>query len=293
MPKAESAGYDWDAEGYSKASLNQLRMGLELLSKLALRGDERVLDIGCGDGKLTAEMAARLPSGSVLGIDSCGEMIAFARRKYPPETNPGLSWQVMDVRLLDLGPEFDIIFSNAALHWVIDHREVLKRLEKALKPGGRLLLQMGGRGNVTAMGVAMARVMGSAQWVSCFKGFSFPYGFYGPEEYAGWLREARLLPVRLEILHKDMSFGTEAALAGWIRTTWMPFTSRVPEPAREDFISQVVQTFVESNPAGEDGSFHIDARRLEVEAEKPSVSVQGEGDDGPGAAGRRSGAARD
>src|SRR4051812_48653879 len=114
----------WDANEYAKHSSVQQHWARELIDKLAWRGDERVLDIGCGDGKVTAEIArAAVPRGSVLGIDSAPQMIRFASEHFADV--PNLRFRQMDASDIALRGQFDVVFSNAALHWVIDHRPVL------------------------------------------------------------------------------------------------------------------------------------------------------------------------
>jgi trans-aconitate methyltransferase len=143
--------FKWNAQDYHKNSAEQQKWAGELILKLDLTGNERVLDIGCGDGKVTAEIAKRLPDGSVLGIDSSEEMIHFARKNFPSEKFANLAFEVMDARNLSFNGEFDVVFSNAGLYWVIDHLPVLAGIKKSLKSSGRVLLQMGGRGNAAAM----------------------------------------------------------------------------------------------------------------------------------------------
>jgi len=259
--------YEWDAEDYRDWSSQQKEWGRELLAKLHIKGDERVLDIGCGDGKLTAEIAERLPQGSVMGIDSSEEMIRLASETYPTDTFPRLSWRVMDARRLDLEEEFDVIFSNAALHWIKDHQPVLSGIRRSLVPGGRTLLQMGGRGNASNVVEILAEILGREEWNRYFHHFSLPYGFYGPEEYREWLKEAGLTPVRVELVPKDMVHQGREGLAGWIRTTWLPFTERVPGELRERFIDELVDGYVRRHPPDREGLVHVNAIRLEVEAE--------------------------
>jgi trans-aconitate methyltransferase len=141
----------WNAEGYHKNSLEQQKWGLELLDKIALSGNERVLDVGCGDGKLTAEIVRRVPNGSVPGIDKSEDMIHFARERYQPEVFPNLTFMLLDARELDFNQEFDIAFSNAALHWIEDHPSVLHKIRGSLKAGGRVIAQMGGKGNASGI----------------------------------------------------------------------------------------------------------------------------------------------
>jgi trans-aconitate 2-methyltransferase len=116
----------WDAEDYSRSSPMQKRSGHELIGGLNLSGDERVLDIGCGDGLLACDIAELLPGGSVLGIDSSQEMIRFAVGTFPRARFHNLDFKVMDARELAFEDEFDVAFSNAALHWVSDHLPILR-----------------------------------------------------------------------------------------------------------------------------------------------------------------------
>jgi trans-aconitate 2-methyltransferase len=259
--------YLWDAEDYRDSSSQQKKWGRELLIKLHLDGYERVLDIGCGDGKLTAEIAERLANGSAMGIDNSEEMIRLASEVYPPDIFPKLSWRVVDARELDFEGEFDVIFSNAALHWVIDHQPVLSGIRRSLKPGGRILLQMGGRGNASNVVGVLGDMFGREEWNRYFTDFTLPYGFYGPEEYKEWLQEAGLTPTRVELVPKDMVHEGRKGLAGWIRTTWLPFTQRIPEELCEQFIDELVDGYVRRYPPDEKGLVHVNAIRLEVEAE--------------------------
>jgi trans-aconitate methyltransferase len=258
--------YKWDPADYRRSSAAQQKWARELIEKLALKGNERVLDIGCGDGKMTAEIAAQLPHGSVLGIDSSEEMVAFARRSFPPENFPNLAFAVVDARRLSFDGEFDVVFSNAALHWVIDHLPVLEGVKRSLKPGGKVLLQMGGRGNAAQVFESVEEIVRSEKWREYFQDFAFPYGFYGPEEYRGWLEEAGLEPKRVELIPKDMVHKDREGLAGWLRTTWLPYTQRVQEERREEFISEVVDEYLRNNPPDAGGFIHVRMVRLEVEA---------------------------
>src|SRR5258706_9467912 len=148
--------HQWDAADYAAHSAQQQRWARELIAKLALRGDERVLDIGSGDGKVTAELAAALPHGQVIGIDNAADMIRHASAQFGDV--PNLSFIQMDAASLALAEQFDLVFSNAALHWIYDHRPVLRGIAGALRPGGRLLAQMGGKGNGDAVLTTLDRI---------------------------------------------------------------------------------------------------------------------------------------
>jgi trans-aconitate methyltransferase len=262
-----SGGYRWNADEYARSSSAQLGWALELIDTLGLRGDESVLDIGCGDGKVTAELARRVPRGSVTGVDSSRDMIRCARAAWPAALHPGLTFQIADARSLRFDNRFDVAFSNAALHWVNDQRAVLTGVARALRPSGRLLFQMGGRGNGAGIFSVAAELVDSPAWRSCFRGFPFPWCFSGPDEYGPWCAEAGLRAIRIELLPRTMRQNGAEGLAAWIRTTWMPYTARVPEARRESFISEVVNLYLSRHPLAE-GRAAVDMVRLEVEAVK-------------------------
>jgi len=265
----------WDAEDYSRSSPMQKRSGRELISKLDLSGDERVLDIGCGDGMLASEIAERLPRGSVLGIDSSEEMILFASSTYPRERFPNLAFGVMDASDLAFDGEFDIVFSNAALHWVADHLPILRGIKRGLKPGGRAFLQMGGSGSHLDIVNVLADVLGREAWRGYFSDFSYTFGFHSPQDYEVWLKEAGLTPKRVELVPRDMAIKGREGVAAWIRTTWLPFTQKIPEAVRERFIHELVDVYMELWPADKEGLVHAQSIRLVIEAEKLSCFNRG------------------
>lgn len=250
--------YTWNAEDYAKHSSAQQEWAKELIPKLRLSGKESLLDIGCGDGKISAMLATSLPDGCVVGIDNSEEMINLARRSFQQRDYPNLKFQVMDARALTFQNQFDRVFSNAALHWVINHRPVLEGVQRSLKGGGRLLLQMGGKGNAQDVLAILDELLIETRWREFFEDFTFPYGFYTPEEYESWLREAGLKPERIELIPKDMRLPGKEGLAGWIRTTWLPYTERLPVTLRDEFIKEIVDRYVEGLPLDEAGMAHFE-----------------------------------
>lgn len=256
----------WDAEEYARNSAAQRQWALELIAKLELKGSESVLDIGCGDGNVTAEIARRVPRGRVVGVDGSEEMIRLARTAYPADAWPHLRFQLGDAGKLDFDGAFDVAFSNATLHWVKDHAPVLRGTARSLRPGGTLMFQMGGRGNGAEVFRVADRMAGSPEWNRWFRGFDFPWGFHGPDEYAGWCRDAGLVPRRIELIPRTMKQRGLEGLCGWIRTTWMPYTARVPQERREPFIREAAERYVAEHPMDEDGNVLVGMVRLEVEA---------------------------
>lgn len=260
--------FNWDAEDYAKHSKAQQTWANELIAKLHLHGNESVLDIGCGDGKITAEIAWQVPNGYVLGTDNSQEMIELAQGSFTGKHHPNLSFEIADARRLPFRDQFDLIFSNAALHWIKDHEPVLGGIYRSLKPGGRALLQMGGKGNAGSILSTLDQIISQEEWNAYFSGFTFSYGFYSPAEYTPWIVGSGLRPLRTELIPKDMSYDNKAGLTGWVRTTWLPYLERVPEERREEFVMHVVNKYLEKYPPDSSGKIHVDMIRLEVEATK-------------------------
>jgi trans-aconitate 2-methyltransferase len=227
-----------------------------------------VLDIGCGDGKVTAAIAGLLPWGDVTGIDISEDMVQLAQQSYPPEAFPNLHFQQEDASHLPFKDEFSTVFSNATLHWLRDPLPALLGIAKSLKNGGKTLLQMGGTGNAAEIVRLLDRQIHSRQWVAYFDSFKFPYGFYGAREYRNWLREAGLKPSRVELIRKDMVHPNPAGLTGWLRTTWFPYSQQVPEMQRAAFLDELVSSYLMEHPVDEQDQTHVQMIRLEVEAIK-------------------------
>jgi trans-aconitate 2-methyltransferase len=257
----------WNPEDYARHSDAQLKWAQALRSTLYWRGNESVLDVGCGDGKVTADFAQGLPLGRVVGVDSSADMVAYAARTYPQAEYPNLEFACVDARALAFDSIFDLVFSNAVLHWVDDHRAVLAGAARALKPGGRLAISCGGQGNAAEVLRVLAEVVSCAPWREYLGGFQNPYFFYGVQEYAQWLGAAGFEVRRLELVPKDMTHQGKPGLAGWIRTTWMPFTHSIPEELREGFIAEFVEAYVAHVPLDAAGLAHVAMVRLEVDAQ--------------------------
>ncbi len=266
-----TARYRWDPEDYAQHSSVQLDWARELIAKLRLSDTEAVLDIGCGDGRVTALLAQKTQAGAVVGIDSSAEMIAAARTRFPAAAFPNLSFQLMDATRLEFEEAFDIAFSNAALHWIQDHPAVLRGVGRALRPGGRLLFQMGGRGNAAEVIASIEGLFSTARWKPFFKDFTFPYWFYGPDDYRNWLPKAGLHPTRVELIPKTMQHRSRSGLAGWIRTAWLPYTQQVPPDRRDEFIDDLLESYFRMRLLDEHEVAQVQMVRLEVEAKKPGT----------------------
>ena len=263
----------WNAAAYAANSAVQQSWARELIGQLKLRGDERILDVGCGDGKVTAELARAVPNGSVVGMDASAEMIAFAKKTFPPAKFPNLKFQIGDARELqravsEIGAPFDLLFSNSALHWVDDHQKFLAGAAAVLKTGGRLAVSCGGKGNAHEVFLALRPEMRLQRWCKFFRKMPLPYFFYAPADYEKWLPKSGFKISSLKLSPKDTAYDGAAGLATWLNTTWLPFTQRVPENLRAEFIAAVTQRYLAKHPLDQSGQACVRMVRLEMLAVK-------------------------
>jgi len=298
MKKAAGNKVVWSAADYASNSVVQQTWARELIAKLKLRGDERILDVGCGDGKVTAEIARAVPHGSAVGVDASLQMIEFATKAFEL---PNLDFRVVDAReikpdafdslrrepRLSPAPQlrergnrapvsipglFDVIFSNAALHWVDDHQAFLRGAASVLKPGGRLVVSCGGKGNAHDVFLALRPEMRLKRWREFFRKMEASYFFHRPEEYKKWLPRFGFKTRSIKLAPKDATYTGRDGLAAWLRTTWLPYTQRVPEDLREEFIDAVVERYVAKHPVDAKGLVHVRMVRLEIDATRMSAT---------------------
>ena len=256
----------WNPSDYAANSSSQQLWARELIARLELKGDEAILDVGCGDGKVTAELARSVPRGRVLGVDASADMIGFAAKSFGSAAN--LEFRVMDARTIALEPRFNLVFSNAALHWVDDHPAFLRGAASALVNGGRLVTSCGGKGNAQDVFVALRSTMRPKRWREFFRKVPKPYFFHHPDEYYAWLPRFGLRAARVQLVEKDMTFADATGFAAWIRTTWLPYTQRVPEAMREEFVKVFADRYTARHPADDAGRVHVRMVRLEIDATK-------------------------
>jgi trans-aconitate methyltransferase len=258
----------WNAADYAANSVVQQAWARELIARLNLRGDEHVLDVGCGDGKVSAEIAQVVPRGSVAGVDASPQMIKFARTAFPPGKFANLEFQVMDARKIRFARKFDLVFSNAALHWVDDHQAFLRGAAECLGSGGRLVVSCGGRGNAHDVFVALRPELRLKRWREFFRKMEKPYFFHSPDIYEEWLPRFGFNSVGVRLSPKDAIYDGRKGFAAWLRTTWLPYVQRVPEDLREEFIAAVSDRYLARHPPDAAGGVHVRMVRLEIDAVK-------------------------
>lgn len=242
----------WDAGLYESDHAFVWKYGADLLPLLAPKPGERIIDLGCGTGQLTAEIAAA--GAETLGIDASAEMIGQARQNYPK-----LKFQLADARTFTVNEPFDAVFSNAALHWVLEPRAAVQRIHAALKPGGRFVAELGGKGNIRRVVAALL----DAGTIDPLATFYFP----SISEYTSIL-ESEGFEVGLAALF-DRPTELEDPVRGleqWLLMFQQKALESIPKESRQEAMRKI-----EANLRGElfySGKWHIDYRRLRVVARR-------------------------
>jgi trans-aconitate 2-methyltransferase len=226
----------WDATTYDRVSDVQQRWAERVLERLPLRGDETVLDAGCGSGAVTRRLLERLPRGRVIAVDASAEMVEHARRALGDRATVFRA----DLAELELDAPVDAIFSNAVLHWVLDHDALFARLHAALRPGGRLVAQCGGKGNLDRFWALAREVAAEAPFAEHFADMPRSAYFAGAAETEARLRASGFAEQRVWIEASDM---TPADPAGFVRAVNLRcYVERLPsEELREAFVAAVLE----------------------------------------------------
>ncbi len=248
---------EWDAADYAQISGLQQAMAAEVLALLDLQGSERVLDVGCGNGKITAEIAARLPKGSVLGVDPSHGMIAFASHNYGPENRPNLRFETGDARHLPYRNEFDLVVSFNAVHWVPQQDQALRSIHSALKPRGRAQLRLVPKGPRKSLEDVLEETRLSERWARYYHDFHDPYLHLTPEEYAQLAERNGLNVVGVHTADKAWDFKTRSAFFAFGSVTFVEWTRYLPENERPAFVVDVLDRYqaVAADRPSEENSF--------------------------------------
>jgi trans-aconitate methyltransferase len=234
---------EWHASDYYRQSSLQQVMAEEQLRLLTLEGSERILDVGCGDGKVTAEIAARVPRGSVLGVDPSRDMIAFASSHFGPPARPNLRFEVADARRLPYREAFGLVVSFNALHWVPEQAAALGSIRAALRPGGRALLRLVPQGRRKCLEDVIEDVRRQPRWADYFRGLQEPYVHFTPEEYRALAERCGFRVVELRVEDRAWDFKTREAFVAFGRATFVEWTRYLPEREWQAFITEVLDRY--------------------------------------------------
>ena len=232
-------------------------MAQEVLALLDLKDSERILDVGCGEGKITAEIASRVPRGSVIGIDPSGDMISFAQTHFGPATHPNLRFEVADARRLPFKNEFDLAVSFNALHWIPDQDAPLSSIHGALISGGRAQFRLVAAGARKSLENVVEETRQTPKWSAYFRDFHDPYLHLTSDDYAAVAERNGFRVLRANTGDYAWDFGSRGAFAAFSAVGCVEWTRRLPEAERPEFINEVLDRYraVAADGSGEENTF--------------------------------------
>lgn len=256
--------YEFDGEKYKAASSHQKEWGRNLMSKISLQGSEKILDLGCGDGQLTERLSLLVPNGKVLGIDASIGMINTAKKIC----RDNLDFIHMDINQLHFSNEFNIIFSNAALHWVKDHHRLLQNSYAALKPGGILLWDFGSEGNCSHFLEVMQKKKTEDNYMDFFRDFEMPWFMPSKSHYEELIANIGYSHFTITEVNRDRYFSTSDEMIQWIdQPCIVPFIECIPAVLKSTFREEVIEEMLKKTQQS-DGTCFETFRRLQIYAQK-------------------------
>lgn len=258
------SAFEFDGEKYQKASKHQQEWGNSLVSELTLNGNEAILDLGCGDGRITEQLALLVPDGKVVGIDASIGMIKTAMQR----ASDNLSFIQLDINSLDYQNTFDVIFSNAALHWIKDHKKLLANSYSALRDNGILLWDFAGNGNCSNFFAVVREKIESEKYKHYFYNFEWPWYMPNKDDYIKLISDSGFDRYSVTEVNRDRYFKNTDEMIKWIdQPSIVPFISILPEEIKKEFRRDVIHSMIKRTLQS-DGTCFETFRRIHVLAYK-------------------------
>jgi trans-aconitate methyltransferase len=267
-PASPGATREWNADVYHRVSDPQRAWGGPVLARLPLAGTELVLDVGCGTGRLTAEMLQRLPRGHAIAVDLSENMLITAERHLVPAFSSRITFVRADAAALPFAGVADAVFSTATFHWVRNHDRLFASLFTALKPGGRLVAQCGGAGNLRRMHGRCETLMRDKRFAPYFQRWEDPWEFADTATATARLLRAGFIDVRTSLEPAPIVQPTRAAFVEFVsHVICRPHLARLADPSDRDAFMDALATLA----AADTPAFELDYWRLNIEARKPEM----------------------
>jgi ubiquinone/menaquinone biosynthesis C-methylase UbiE len=258
---------EWNATSYHKVANPHVDWGKVVLERLPLRGDETVIDAGCGTGRLTELLLERLPQGHVFAVDQSANMLAQAESHLRPRFGDQVTYVRADLLELPTEPAADMIFSTATFHWVKDHPALFARLFAALKPGGWLIAQCGGGPNIARVANRALALLHAQPFASYVPEWDGPWYFAGAPETVEHLTTAGFTNAEAEVIHAPVVMDDEAAYREFLETVVLgTHLGRIPIlELRTQFLDLLVE-----GGRTDDPPWSLDYWRLNLQAQRPA-----------------------
>ena len=256
--------FEFDGNKYKQASKPQKEWGYDLISELSLKGNEAALDLGCGDGVLTEQLALLVPYGKVLGIDASISMIETAETI----SRDNLTFSHLDINEMNFENDFDFVFSNAALHWIKDHERLLQNVYKALKAHGKILWYFGGSGICSNFLDVMRRKIQENAYAEYFTDFEWPWFMPSKPQYEELISTIGFSACTIEEVNRDRNFANASEIIQWIdQPSIVPFIEYIPKELKETFRQEIIEEML-TRTRQPDGTYFETFRRIKVYAQK-------------------------
>lgn len=259
--------FTWNAEDYFHNSTFQYEHAQQALSRYNFTGIESVLDVGCGDGKITAEIADNLKNGFVLGVDSSESMIRFANEEFA-RTRNNLKFNVCFAEKLPYLNQFDLIISFACLHWVKDQAAFLLGAKNAIKENGKIVITLYPKHPY--IWESIDETTNSPIWNGFFQGYENPHISYNEDIYKKLATNANLNIEHLEEQIPIAYFDSKNEMEAFLRS-WLPHTDQVHPQLRNKFITDIGNTFMKKSSSINENRIGMPFRRLDVILSKKSI----------------------
>ena len=257
--------HEWNAEAYHRVSDPQVSWGRAVLARLALRGDERVADLGCGTGRLTRELTTRLPRGEVVALDASRQMIRQAV-VHLADVSPAVRF--VEARLPDipLAGWAGVVFSTATFHWVRDHNRLFRSLFAALTPGGRLVAQCGGGPNIKRHHDRAAALMQQPQFAPFYTTWTDPWEYADADTTKARLAAAGFADIMTRVVPAPTVFPDRASFVEFVTNViFRQHIAPLPDEARKRAFVDALADQSAADPV----PFEVDYWRLDFDATRP------------------------
>ena len=259
----------WLAEDYHYYSSAQYDAASQILEKIHLKGNETILDVGCGEGKITAKIAERLPNGFVTGLDLSIDMVEFAKKKFTKENYPNLKFFCCDAQQLNYYEEIDVIFSSFALQWMPNPIAFFKNAYKSLKFGGCFAATIP-LCISSILEEAIRTITACPRWKSYFHNFSPGWHFLSESGYIGLLSDHQFVVNRIDVVTQVEVFSSRANFEKYV-IQWFSYLGALPQHLQHVFFKQVMDTYLEMGFFNPNSEIDFKFLRLDVEARKDAL----------------------
>jgi len=246
---------EWNAAGYTRIAQLQQHMAEEAIGLVNLEQAERVLDVGCGNGKVTSQIASALPQGTVIGVDASQDMIDFASSRFAGPAFSNLRFERADARSLPFRNEFDLVVSFNALHWIPDQELALRSLRTTMETKGMAQLRLVPSGPRKSLETVIEETRWSPRWAGAFENFHDPYLHWTPEQYAAAAERSQFQVKAVRTTDKAWDFESREAFTAFGMVTFVEWTKLLPPEEKLAFVTDVLDRYRQVTGPGAENVF--------------------------------------